>query len=249
MSRRTSGVAAAWLGLSLMLVAGGADGPTSASSDKKALSALQAYVGEWRGVGQLKRGSSQGAWTEESEWAWHFEKGRGEMLGQLVGDKYYAQLQLQAGEKPGQFVLLATSAAPGNEDARPATEQFSGGMVGGALVLAAKEPKEDRPARVSVRLVAGGDRMLVLYEKRLGETYTRLAEVGSTRKGSSFAQSVVSGPECVVTGGLGKIMVEHKGRKYYVCCTGCRDLFLDDPEAVLEEYHQRKVAERAEKNK
>ena len=249
MSRRTSGIAAAWLGLALMLVASGADGPTSASNDKKALSALQAYVGEWRGVGQLKRGSSQGAWTEESEWAWHFEKGRGELLGQLAGDKYYLQLQLQTGEKPGQFVLLATPTESGSDDAKPAIEQFNGSRIDGALVLSAKYPKEDRPARVSIRLVAGGDRMLVLYEKRLGETYTRLAEVGSTRKGSSFAQSVVSGPECVVTGGLGKIMVEHKGQKYYVCCTGCRDLFLDDPEAVLEEYHERKVAERAEKNK
>ena len=89
--------------------------------------------------------------------------------------------------------------------------------------------------------------MVVLLEKRLGEgVYSRLAEVGSTRKGSSFAKSAASGPECIVTGGLGTIPVEYMGKKYFVCCTGCRDLFRDNPAGVLEEYRQRKAAEKAE---
>src|SRR4051812_4143082 len=66
-----------------------ADAEPSAARDKKALAALQAYVGEWRGVGQPKRGSNQGAWTEESEWSWKFENGRAELVGQLTKDKYY----------------------------------------------------------------------------------------------------------------------------------------------------------------
>jgi hypothetical protein len=87
--------------------------------------------------------------------------------------------------------------------------------------------------------------MVVLYEKRLSDdAYARLAEVGSTRKGSAFAQNAATGPECIVTGGLGEIAVEHGGKTYYVCCTGCRDLFLEDPEGVLAEYRQRKAAER-----
>jgi hypothetical protein len=75
------------------------------------------------------------------------------------------------------------------------------------------------------------------------DSYARLAEVGSTRKGRSFAKAVASGPECVVTGGLGTIAVEYLGRTYYVCCTGCRDLFREDPERVLAEYRERKAAE------
>ena len=118
----------------------------------------------------------------------------------------------------------------------------------GALVVTSAEPAGERPARISLRLVAGGDRLLVLYEKRVGEgAYARLAEVGSTRKGSSFAKNAASGPECVVTGGLGTIALVHKGKTYHVCCSGCRDLFLEDPEGVLEEYRQRKAAERAQK--
>jgi hypothetical protein len=87
--------------------------------------------------------------------------------------------------------------------------------------------------------------MLILYEKQTGQgAYSRLAEIGSTRKGSSFARNAAGGRECLVTGGLGTIAVTHEGKTYYVCCTGCRDLFLEDPAGVLEEYRQRK-AERA----
>jgi YHS domain-containing protein len=40
--------------------------------------------------------------------------------------------------------------------------------------------------------------------------------------------------------------VEHDGKTYYVCCSGCRDLFNDDPEGVLAEYRERKAAEKQE---
>jgi hypothetical protein len=118
------------------------------------------------------------------------------------------------------------------------------------LVVVDRDAPADRPARISLRLVADGDRMLILYERKLGaDSYARLAEIGSTRKGSSFAKNAASGPECVVTGGLGTIAVEHQGKKYFVCCGGCRDLFNDDPEGVLAEYRQRKAAEAAERLK
>jgi hypothetical protein len=216
--------------------------------DKQALAPLQGYVGQWRGVGLPKRGSNRGAWTETSEWAWRFKQGRAELIAQLEGGKFYRLLQIQPGEKPGQFVLLATPA----EESQPAgaAERFTGALADGALSVTADEPRDERPARIVVRFVAAGDRMVVLYEKRAGDdTFVRLAEVGSTRKGSAFAKNAASGPECVVTGGLGEIAVEHQGKTYYVCCTGCRDLFLEDPEGVLADYRQRKAAEQAEKKK
>jgi hypothetical protein len=89
----------------------------------------------------------------------------------------------------------------------------------------------------------------VLYEREAGKDnagnprYVRLAEVGSTRRGSDFAKGS-GGPECIVTGGLGTIEVQHQGRTYFVCCTGCRDAFNDDPEAAIAEYRDRKAAEK-----
>jgi hypothetical protein len=244
MSRTTNGLWALLGCAFIVLLAGGADHPRSQADDKRALAAAQAYVGEWKGVAQPKRGSNQGAWTEEARWAWRFPEGRAELVAELTHDKFFSQLQLQAGDQAGRFVLLATPAGT-DPQARPATRRFSGAAVDGGLVFTAEQAGDDEPARISLRLVAGGDRMLVLYERRTGGAYSRLAEVGSTRKGSSFAKNVATGPECVVTGGLGTIAVEHQGKKYFVCCTGCRDLFKDDPEGVLAEYRERKAAERA----
>ena len=217
-----------------------------AARDKLALAPLQPYVGQWRGVALPKRGSSTGAWTETCDWSWRFEKGRAELVAQFKDDKYYDRFQLQPGEKPGQFVLLASSAQHNDKQPSAPPQRFSGEINDGTLVVTAPAAADERPARISLRLVAGGDRMLMLFEKRIGkELYARLAEVGSTRHGSGFAKAALGGPECIVTGGLGTIAVEHKGKKYFVCCRGCRDLFLEDPAGVLAEYRQRKAAERA----
>jgi hypothetical protein len=235
-----------WLSCSSTVVA--ADASARVAADKQALAPWQAYVGQWRGVGQVRRGSSRGAWTETADWSWHFDNGRAELVAKLSDGKYFSQLQLQPGDAPDTLVLLATPA----KDALPADTagplRYEGSRTGDVLVLGAADTVDPLPARISIRLVAGGDRMVVLYERRLGDdVYTRLGEVGATRVGSSFAATAASGPECVVTGGLGTIAVEYQGKKYFVCCSGCRELFDDDPAAVLADYRQRKTEEKAKR--
>jgi YHS domain-containing protein len=73
----------------LLLLAGRTEAQDSLTGDKQALASAQAYVGTWRGVGQPKRGSNQGAWTEESRWAWRFHGGRAALRAQLTGNKYF----------------------------------------------------------------------------------------------------------------------------------------------------------------
>jgi YHS domain-containing protein len=219
------------------LLTGGAD--RNRAADKQALAELQVFVGAWRGVGQPKRGSTAGAWTEEAEWAWHFTDDETALAFTSPNGKYLSAGRLLPGGQPGQFELVGT--LPDGKT----TESYRGALDEGRLVLEAVEPAEGRPRRITLRTVAEGDRLLVLYEaQRSGATsLVRLAEVGYTRKGSLFGKGG-SGPECVVTGGYGSMSVEYMGKTYYVCCTGCRDLFLDDPEGVLAEYKERKAQER-----
>lgn len=241
----------AWIVLGLLLAAAPdaeADRAESIHRDKQALAAVQSYVGGWRGVGQPRRGSNQGAWTEEFQWAWHFHDGRAELVATLEGDKYFRTLSLQGGDEPGKFTLQATPADPSKDNDKTPAQKFNGTLKGGVLTLAADDARPDTPARITIRLVAAGDRMLVLYEKQLGEgAYARLAEIGSTRKGSDFAKTAASGPECIVTGGLGTIALEHEGKKYFVCCGGCREYFEEDPARAIAEYRERKAAEKAGK--
>ena len=87
------------------------------------------------------------------------------------------------------------------------------------------------------------NRLLVLLEAQdpNRHTFSRLGEVGFTREGVAFARDE-SYPLCVVTEGRGTIQVSFKGKTYWVCCTGCRDLFKDHPERILGESAAREKA-------
>ncbi|HVC98033.1 MAG TPA: hypothetical protein VND64_30460, partial [Pirellulales bacterium] len=229
-------IRAAWCLVCLWFVA--ADGqPRAADSDhvradKAALARLQAYVGGWKGVGQLRRGSTQGAWTEQADWAWKFADGRASLVFEALKGKYHTSGRIVPCEESGEFELVATRpdgetldrftgrvADDGQlvlsvvDDIPPGdtTTGASGVVKGGSA--ANSSDQADAVSRISIRTVAEGHRLLVLYERRVagGDRYTRIAEVGYTRVGSSFAKG--SGqPECVVTGGLGTIKVTYQGK-------------------------------------
>ena len=196
--------------------------------DKKALAALQDYVGTWKGAGQVRRGSTQGAWLEESEWVWQFDKQGAAIVLKSAKGKFVMQLELRAAEKQGAFV--ATAKTP-----QGAALQFAGKLDdSGRLILVNKDPQNQTVGRISIRIVAAGKRMIVMYEKLLtGTLYTRLGELGSTRKGSMFGGGGGTMIECIVSGGKGTIPVMYNGKTYYVCCSGCRDYFNDNAAEVV----------------
>jgi YHS domain-containing protein len=70
-------------------------------------------------------------------------------------------------------------------------------------------------------------------------SFQRIAEVGYTRQGVAFAAGE-SYPLCIVTDGRGTIEVKHQGMSYWVCCSGCKELFQDDPAGVIAEAEARR---------
>jgi hypothetical protein len=220
-----------WLfGLAVLFVAtiaGGLEVVEDQSRGKKSLAALQDYVGTWKGAGQVRRGSTQGAWIEESEWVWQFNKQGAAIVQKSAKGKFVRQLELRAAQQQGAFV--ATVKTP-----QGAELQFAGKLDdSGRLVLVNKDPQNQVVGRISIRIVAAGKRMIVMYEKLLtGTLYTRLGELGSTRKGSMFGGGATM-IECIVSGGKGTIPVMFNGKTYYVCCSGCRDYFNDNAAEVV----------------
>ncbi len=219
---------------------GAEESADEARTQREALSRFQPYIGEWRGVGQPKRGSAKDAWSEECQWAWSFHDKNATLSLVSPNGKFLRGATLRR-TSPEKFELDAKSADGGEL-------RFSGGPDHqGNLVLVATKESDAGPSRITIRVVAGGDRLLMLYERRAdAERFTRLAEVGLTRKGSGFGQGT-NYVECVVTGGVGTIPVTHQGETYHVCCTGCRDYFNDNPAEVLAEYRERKAAEKKKK--
>jgi hypothetical protein len=225
---------------SLQLVLGDqppADGKRLAA-EKEQLARIQQLVGNWRGVGQPQRGSTRDNWVERADWSWRFDDKQVTLVATLPSGRFFRELRLMAAERDGQFRLVATSS---DDDVQ--TVEYTGLLdEADRLTLSAQSPPAGYPARMSFRFVAGGDRLLVLLESRspTSDQFVRLAEVGYTRQGSGFGRGS-QGRECVVTGGLGTIEVTHEGKTYYVCCTGCRDYFNDNPAEVLAEYAAREA--------
>lgn len=215
----------------------------SLAAQKERLAKLQPLVGEWRGVGQPQRGSTKDSWIAEAQWAWSFDGESAALVGKLPKGRFFKSLKLVPAKEEGHYELTAALA---DEDA----ELRYAGQIDDTdrLVFTTEDPPEGQPARISIRFVAEGKRMLVLLEKKgtASDQLVRLAEVGYTRQGSGFGKNV-SQRECVVTGGLGTIEVSFEGKTYYVCCTGCRDYFNDNPKEVIAEYIARKEAEKANK--
>jgi YHS domain-containing protein len=209
-------------------------GPDGRRTDQDALKSYGPLVGEWRGVGQPQRGSNKGAWTESGDWKWTLTKDSAALELTVTRGKLLRSAVLKPDKEPGRFVLEARLADGSKRNFR--------GKVGerNVLTLTAEKDNDDGPARITLTPLHE-TRFLLLLEGRSGDGFRRLAEVGYTRKGVAFAAGD-SAPPCIVTDGKGTIPVKHKGTTYYVCCSGCKDLFEADPDAVIAEAESRRKA-------
>lgn len=220
-----------------------ADDSPSESAKPATIQALHEFnvlIGGWRGVGQPKRGSQVGAWQERADSVWELKPKSTGIRWNVDAGKQWKSALLGYDESAKQFTLAAK--LPDD-----ATRTYKGKVEDHRLVM---ESESDGKEIHRVTLtVLNENRVTVLLEKRPEQQsfYTRVAEIGYQRDGTRLAVAGSSGPECVVTGGLGTIAVTHKGKTYYVCCTGCRDAFNDDPEGILADYQKRKAEEKAKK--
>lgn len=210
------------------------------SGEKTALAAFNGLIGQWRGAGQVRRGSNRGAWAESAAWIWDFEDGVA-IVCDVEGGKHLKSARLTYDAESKLYRLVAELP----DDTR---RKYVGEITRDKLILESVPDEADMLFRLTLTQL-NEKRTLVLFEKRraVQKSWQRIAEVGYTRKGTRLADNDSSGPECVVTGGLGTITVAYNGKTYYVCCSGCKQAFDADPEGVLAEYAERQ-REESEKN-
>lgn len=210
--------------------------PEAKSATIDALREYNGLIGGWRGIGQPKRGSQQGAWQEKAAAVWELKaKSTGIRLNIETGKQWKSAL-LGYDEKAKLFTLKTT--LPDDS-----MREYQGKLEEKRLVLESVPDEMTKEIHRLTLTVLNENRMTLLFEKRPEQQsfYTRVAEIGYQREGTRLAAAGSSGPVCVVTGGLGTIPVMHKGKTYYVCCTGCREAFNDDPEGILAEYEKSKT--------
>jgi hypothetical protein len=221
-----------------------ADQPAKGRS-REALRAFNDLIGTWRGTGTpegTREQKQRGFWTETLSWEWQF-KGEDAWL-QVVFDKgkHFAKGELRYVPDKERYRLTVWT---------PAQEAlvFEGVLKDRQLTLERSDASKPETQRLVISLLHA-NRFLYHYEVKPADrpSFTRLYQVGATKEGVPFA-AADGRPECVVSGGLGTIAISYKGKTYYVCCSGCRDAFKEDPEKCIKEYEERKAQEAKEKGR
>lgn len=212
-----------------------ADEPAPPREPKQALAWFNDLVGEWRGVGQVKRGSTRGAWRETGAFRWDFAEKTPAVLYEVEDGKHLASLRIAYDVEDGLYRAIAIG--PDEEK-----QEYAGRIEKNVLTLETSPDDDGRVQRI-VLTQLNDKRTLVRYERgQAGRTFAaRLGEVGYTREGTRLANVGEVGPVCIVTGGRGTILVKHEGKSYYVCCTGCKQAFEDDPAGVIAEYEAKRA--------
>ena len=209
--------------------------PTSA---KDALQPFNVLVGSWKGSGAPEGTRDErlaGAWEETIAWEWKFKEQDACLTLTFTKGKHFTKGELHyTPETDGspRFTLTLTGTDK-------STATFAGTLDEKGKVLTLT--RTDGPAKEEQRLVFSllhDNRHLYRLETRPANTtvaFTRKYQVGATKEGVAFAD-VPKGLECIVSGGKGTMKVTYKGKDYYVCCSGCRDEFKENPEKYIKEF-------------
>lgn len=216
-------------------------GEAPKSDSAKLIDALQPYqtfVGRWRGVGQPKRGSNKGAWQEKADVLWQLTGHDTGLVWKSADGPLWKSARFTPSDKPGHLALHVTL----SDDTR---RTYVGQPDGDKLTLETAPDGDADVHRLTITRL-NENRVIWLFEQRTAQQsfFQRVAEIGFQREGTRLAAKDGSGPECVVTGGLGTIPVSYQGQTYYVCCTGCRDAFNDDPAGILAAWAERQTAQK-----
>jgi len=213
-----------------------APGSTPTASPKEALQPLNVLVGSWRGSGSpegTREERDTGAWTETAAWVWQFKDQDAWLKVTFEKGKHFTSGELRYTPEKGQPRFTLTLTTP-----EKASATFVGTLTDKGKVLALD--RTDGPSGEDQRLVFNllhFNRHLYRFETRPAGTkvaFTKKWQVGATKEGVPFAD-VPKGPECIVSGGLGTMKVTYQGKEYYVCCSGCREAFKEDPEKYIKE--------------
>lgn len=210
------------------------------STPKSALQAFNGFIGSWKGSGgpaKAQLNPRDKTWTEELSWSWRFKGDDAWMVMEVKKGEHYKRAELRYLPDKKRYQLSAVT----KDDKKVV---FTGELKNEILNLERVDADTKETQRIKMSLPGGGARFVYRFEhKPAGKTiFFQDFQVGMTKEGESFG--VKEGQkkvECIVSGGLGTIPVSFKGVTYYVCCSGCRDAFNENPEKYVKEFEKKKA--------
>ncbi len=215
-----------------------ADEPKPApKTPKEALQPFNVLVGSWRGSGApegTKEERAAGAWVETDSWGWQFKDKDTSITITFEKGKHFTKGELRYTPEKDQprYTLKLTT-----PDKSTATFVGTYDEKEKVLTLSRTDNPAGEEQRIVFSLLHHNRHLYRLDTRPAGTTiaFTKKWQVGATKEGVPFAE-VAKGPECIVSGGVGTMKVSYKGKDYWVCCTGCRDEFKENPEKYIKEF-------------
>ena len=208
------------------------------------LQPLQILLGQWRGT--TRREYENFKAVDIHEWVWDLRSNPAQPALTIQSDKspYIKTGRLTWDTEQNTFVMTVA-------DPAGTTRQFSGDFTEPVHEIVGSDDKLHRVFRLEFNQISNGDRSelwqlafaqqennryLLEVGKRRGKAdFARFDTVSTQREGTSFAVSDSGYAEktCIISEGLGTMEVTWKGRSYWVCCTGCKAAFEEDPETWI----------------
>lgn len=208
------------------------------------LQPLQILLGQWRGT--TRREYENFKAVDIHEWVWDLRSNPAQPALTIQSDKspYIRKGRLTWDTEQNKFALTVT-------DPAGATRQFAGDFTEPVHEIVGSDDKLHRVFRLEFNQNENGEnselwqlafaqqennRYLLEVGRRRGKAeFARFDTVSTQREGTSFAVSDTGYAEktCIISEGLGTMEVTYKGRSYWVCCTGCKAAFEEDPETWI----------------
>jgi hypothetical protein len=221
---------------------------------RKALDPLQIMTGTWEGTTRKGYGGFKA--VDGVQWMWDFRTKKGQPALVYLSDKspYFRSARLTYQIDDETYQLTTT-------DSEGETRIYEGGFSQPVREEPGDDKKLHRSYKLQFRQIADAgakdvwqvvfnqqdnNRYLLDLKKRRpssGKFDVDIDTVGTQRQGVSFALSAsdYGNKTCIVSQGLGTSTVMYKGKTYYVCCSGCRGAFEEEPERWIAAAEKRKM--------
>jgi hypothetical protein len=194
---------------------------------KEALQKFNEFVGQWKGDAQAEKVSKLTDWKESLEWGWKFKGDDVWIVFNVKDGKFFkkGEVRFQDGKSPYKMTVTTT-------DDKELV--FDGKFAKNRLIFTRTDADSGESQELALFIAGGG--VYLNYEYSVKAKGTTVAKKYFVVKAKKEGESLAGGnkkPECIVSGGLGTIAVSYGGKTYYVCCSGCRDAFNENPEKYV----------------
>ncbi len=214
-----------------------------------ALKPIQVLMGKWQGL--IKNASR----SEVHDWVWDLKTDPvfPALVLSIPGGEFFTNARLTYDPRIDKFLMTTvdeedvTRSFTGEFKAKPRDVPSEDGKgVERTFQLELTENAESgRGTRFQyVFKQQHNNRYLVDVNRARGRAkFQQFDVIGSQRDGVSFAKADddYGDKTCIISGGLGTSTVSYKGKTFYVCCSGCKAAFEDEPERWIARFEEQKA--------